>query len=216
MDKGDGAEDPFPERAVSRVPAWDNVRSRPLIVLQGLDLLDDRRYHLNRAGATPDNSHALVGQIVGVVPLSRVPLWPFKILKLLGDLWDTQGSHTREHNISLSPPALSIVEVDMVQNPLLSPFMPSYMRDLGTELNLLVELVLACGASEVIPDLGLRRIVAGPVVVGLEGESVVVGFDIASTSGVGVGPPGAANIWLELKDGECRDVELCLDPDCRT
>lgn len=104
----------------------------------------------------------------------------------------------------------------MIQNPLLSPLIPSDMRDLGTELDLLVELVLACGVAEVIPDLGLGRIVAGPVVVGFEREGVVVGLDIAGTSGVGVGPPGAANIWLELKDGECRDVELCLDPDCRT
>lgn len=94
MDKGDGAENPFPERAVGRVPAWDNVRSRPLIVLQGLDLLDDRRHHLDRTGATPYNSHTLVGQIVGMVPLSRMPLWSLKILKLFGDLRDTQGSHT--------------------------------------------------------------------------------------------------------------------------
>jgi hypothetical protein len=89
------------------------------------------------------------------------------------------------------------------------------MGDLGAELDLFVEFVLAGGVAEVVPDLGLGGIVARPVVVGFEREGVVVGLDITGTSGVGVGPPGALYIWLKLEDGECRDIELCLDPNCR-
>lgn len=103
----------------------------------------------------------------------------------------------------------------MIQNPFLSVLVPGGMSDLSAELDLFVELVFAGSVAEVVPDLRLGGIVTGPVVVGLKGEGVVVGLDITGTSGIGVGPPCASDIWFELKNGECRDIELCLDPDCR-
>lgn len=103
-----------------------------------------------------------------MVPLSGVPLGALKGLKLLRNLRDTKGSHSRKDNISLHDALLSCSQVHIVENPFLAILMPLDMGDLCPETDLLIQVVFFGDATLVCPDLRLRCITVGPVVVGLE------------------------------------------------
>lgn len=81
------------------------------------------------------------------------------------------------------------------------------------ELDLAVDTVLACDPAQVLEDLGPAGIDAAPVVVGLEREGVVVRLDVAGDTGVGVGPPGAAELGLKVKDLVRGQVQLRFKTD---
>lgn len=81
------------------------------------------------------------------------------------------------------------------------------------ELDLAVNAVLACDLAQIHEDLGPAGVGAAPVVVGLEREGVVVGLDVAGDTGVGVGPPGAAELRLEVIDLVGGQVQLGFETD---
>ena len=77
---------------------------------------------------------------------------------------------------------------------------------------------------EVGEDLGLRRVRVGPVRVRREREAVEVARDVTGGTGVGVGPPGAAQCLVLLDDqevltvfleppGQAHAAEPCADDD---
>ena len=128
-----------------------------------------------------------------------MPLGAFKVFKFLGDLRDSEGTQGREDNIGLHAVLFSSVQVDKVQLPLLTALIPDHLGDLGSKLNLFIEVVFTGRPSQVGPDLGLRCIGSRPVIVGFERVRVVVRLDIASAS-YGVKRREGDSLWLWFSD----------------
>lgn len=70
------------------------------------------------------------------------------------------------------------------------------------------------GRLQVIQNLGLGRIFAGPFVVGCEGEAVEVREVVAGTAWVRVEEPGSSEIGFGLEDLVSCQLEHALKLDC--
>ena len=85
------------------------------------------------------------------------------------------------------------------------------------EANVLVDPVADGRVLDVLADLRLLREQSGPIRIGGKGIRVQAGRDVAGTTGIGVGAPGAAEgvRFLEqdkIVDPEALQVNCCTDP----
>jgi len=74
--------------------------------------------------------------------------------------------------------------------------------DLLVEVNVFGEAAVACDLLDIGPDLGGRRVLARPVVIGLERKLVLTRQDIDEKTWKGVVAPGPTDIAGLFVDGE--------------
>ena len=162
-------------------------------------LLRHLRHELDGRGAGADHRHPPAGEVMVVVPPRGVerralePLQPGQ-LRDARQVQRAQPGHNglAAHHAPVSgadlPRGIGIVVLRAGQ--------------LGAEPDVRTEPVLVDAVLDVAQDLLLRRELAAPVGLGLEGVGVQVRPDVAGAAGISVLPPGAADPVRLLQDDE--------------
>ena len=192
------AEHPLLRWGEAAVPAGQDPRRCPLedreVPHPGLDLgheLDGRR-----TGA--DDRHPPPGQVVVVAPLGGVEHRALELVEA-GKRRDGrvgQGAGGRDEHFGFELAAAG------PHPPAPVGVVPGGAEHLVREADVGPYAEVGGHPSQVLLDLDLRREGAAPVGIGGEGERVEVGGDVAGRAGIGVVPPGAADLAGPFHNGE--------------
>jgi hypothetical protein len=177
---------------------------RALVKVKCRNILDDLRDYLDGAGAGADHRDTFTGDVDAVVPFGGVEHRALEVAEPLeiGDRRDVQAAGAG--NQELRNVFLAVAREGVPTHFTVVPVCAIHM---GVEPDVAPQTVLGGHALQVILDLRLKRPHVGPVGLGLEGERVHVRRDVACTAGIGVVPPGAADVVGLLEDHEV-DVSL--------
>ncbi len=173
--------------------------------MQVLHLLGDLRHQLHRAGAGADHRDGLALEVVTVIPARRMEGAALEILQALQlrNLRLVQLAHRRDQHLGLDD--LAAAQPDAPQRARLVPVRTQH---LAAEAHMAQQVLLARHVAQVVEDLGLLAVAAGPGVVRLEAEGVQVRGHIAGRAGIGVLAPHPAHVPGLLQDGEGIDAGL--------
>jgi hypothetical protein len=208
-ERGAGAGDVAEREALGTgerpVHPGDDPRWRALEHRQRGGALGQLGDELDRAGAGPDRADPRPVQVQVVVPPRRVQdragevVQPRdgRVLRVL------QAAHGIDQHV-----AGDSSSIRTVQGPGRARLVPGRTPHVEAEPGPCAQPVLGHDPVEVAADLGLGGVVPGPVRVGLLGQRVEVGRDVARGTRVGVVAPGAAGVLEPLQQDEVLDPVL--------
>src|SRR5581483_2273275 len=190
-----------PERPL---PPGEDPRRRPLEDRQVPDPRLDLRDELDGRGAGADDGHPLAGEVVVVAPAGGVEhraLEPVDARQRRNGRFG-QRAGGRDEDVGLE------VAVRGLHPPAALGLAPGGGDDLVVEPDVGPDAEVAGHPLQVGLDLGLGRERPAPVGVRGEGEGVEVGRDVTGGAGIGVVPPGAADLAGPFEDDEVLDAGL--------
>ena len=180
-------------------------RGRALEQVQLGRLLGHAGHELDRAGPGSDDSDALAPEVVVVVPLRRVEDLALEVLhaRELGITRDVQSTDAGHQG-----PADVLGSVAGRDQPRLALLVVLGAGELHAVVHVVADLVLVRAVAQVVVDLALLGEQPRPVRVLLERERVHQRGHVAGASGVGVVPPGSAEVAVLLQHDEVIDTGL--------
>ena len=168
-------------------------------------LFGELGHQLEGAGAGADDRHALVGQVVLVLPARRVKgrAAERRQPREFGDLRPVQLADRADQSVG-DDAVLVAVRSAQAHAPLRRRRVEDRGNHLGAETNVLANAVLVGAALEVRGELLLSGVEFRPIVVGLERIAVEVVGDVDAAARVGVLVPGAADplVLLDHDEGD--------------
>ena len=203
--EGQGGEHLLAEGRVRTLVTRDHPGRRALEHVQLLHLGRDLRHVLNRRAARADRRHALVAQVIAVVPLRRVHHLALELVQPL-DLRD--GRHMQRPR-SQHPMAADVgVAPGRLHRPAARALVEHRAHHLLLQADLRAQAVLLGHVQDVLLDLVPRRVALGPLRAGRKRVRVHVRLHIAGRAGVLVVTPGAAHVVPLFQDHEIGDARL--------
>ncbi len=177
------------------------------LALEHVELLDhrlDRRHDLGGRRSGADHGHDLAGQVVLVLPAGGMELRTLEVVEpgpvgVAGHVQEPDS--TQEHVALVDAP---VVELD---RPDVTVVVPRGGLHADAELQVRPEAELVDRLLQVLLQLGLRGVRAGPVVA-LEREAVQVRAHVDLRTGVRVVPPRPTDAERRLVDRERVDAGL--------
>ncbi len=165
--------------------------------------LGDRRDQLAGAGARPDHRHPLALEDDVVVPGRRVEGRAGEPIDAgdVGQPGDVQLPHGADDGVGLDH-VLVAVGCGRPDRPAGALVVPHDRAHPGVEADVVGEVVVAHERPEVLQQHGLRGVVEGPLVALGERVAVDVVRVVDPAPGIGVLPPGPADVGVLLEDRE--------------
>jgi hypothetical protein len=184
---------------VGEDPGRSALQHREVLHL-GLDLRND----LDGRRARADDGHPLAAEIVAVVPPGGVEVVAGEVVEAgqRGDRGLAEAAVGADQDIGADGARRRL------DDPRPGVLLPGGRNHLAVGAEVAAEVEVVGGPTQVRLDLGLGGVGAAPVRVLGEGEGVEVGRHVALAAGIGVVPPGAADVVAPLEEDEVVDAVL--------